>query len=403
MNRIHDRDLNLGQAAQLHRQQRAGELKEKWDLAKKIKKDSNKDIEIAEKNYHTFAKGGLSYEKMRAKRASAKTMEKVNDLKKLFHIKTSEIQKLMTIHRQKNEQKKSNFSLQATMAKDTKKLADKASAGLNLKNIHNRMSDFYEEQNQLLEWMLWYITKVYWVLVLVGLVLIGFSDMKLLAIFVALIIIPFQLNGLIEYVFNLHSNNCPSYIPSLGFESGGSKTCQVKRAKIPVDCEMGSWTACSKSCGGGMQTRDIEAPPAFGGRPCGPVSQRCNEDPCAPGQSPKVVKKKDKKKENVLVQMTKAIWQSFQGRLTGAKQVQGEMIDEIKERLKKQKEKETNLKEEAEDIKKMAALGTQKGIDAIKNLGGRGAAMYRKGLADFKKREQEESDRLKSCAGGYCR
>ena len=181
MNRIHDRDLNLGQAAQLHRQQRAGELKEKWDLAKKIKKDSINEIEEAEKNYHTFAKGGLSYEKMRAKRASAKTMEKVNDLKKLFHIKTSEIQKLMTIHRQKNEQKKSNFSLQATMAKDTKKLADKASAGLNLKNIHNRMSDFYEEQNELLEWMLWYITKVYWVLVLVGLVLIGFSDMKLLS------------------------------------------------------------------------------------------------------------------------------------------------------------------------------------------------------------------------------
>ena len=82
MNRIHDRDLSLGQAAQLQRQQRAGELKEKWDLAKKIKEDSNKNIETAEKNYHTFAKGGLSYEKMRAKKASAKTMDKVNDLKK---------------------------------------------------------------------------------------------------------------------------------------------------------------------------------------------------------------------------------------------------------------------------------------------------------------------------------
>lgn len=402
---LNNRNLNLGQAAQLQRQQRAAELKSKLDLAKKIKKNSNNNIEAAEKNYHTFSKGGFSYEKMRAKKASAKTMGKVNNLKKLFSEKTSEIQKLMTIHRQKNEQKKSNFSLQATMAKDTKKLANKASAGLNLKNIHNRMSDFYEEQNQLLEWMLWYITKIYWILVLVGLVLVGFGDNKLLAIFVALIIIPFQLNGLIEYVFNLHSNNCPSYIPSLGFESGGSKTCQVKRAKNPVDCEMGSWTACSKSCGGGMQTRDIEAPPAFGGRPCGPVSQKCNEDSCPPGQSPKVVDKKknkmNKKKQNVLVQMTTAIWQSFQGRLTGAKQVQGEMIDEIKERLKKQKEKESNLKEEAGDIKKMAALGAQKGTDAVSNLGGRGAAAYRKGLADFKKKEQ--SDKLKGCPGGYCR
>ena len=53
--------------------------------------------------------------------------------------------------------------------------------------------------------------------------------------------------------------------------------------------------------------------------------------------------------------------------------------------------------------KPLSLLLSQKGIDAIKNLGGRGAAMYRKGLADFKKREQEESDRLKSCAGGYCR
>ena len=67
------------------------------------------------------------------------------------------------------------------------------------------------------------------------------------------------------------------------------------------------------------------------------------------------------------------------------------------------KEKESNLKEEADDIKKMAALGAQKGTDAIKNLAGRGAAMYRKGLADFKKREQEESDKLKGCPGGYCR
>ena len=101
---LNNRNLNLGQAAQLQRQQRAAELKSKLDLAKKIKKNSNNNIETAKKNYHTFSKGGFSYEKMRAKKASAKTMGKVNNLKKLFSEKTSEIQKLMTIHRQKNEQ-----------------------------------------------------------------------------------------------------------------------------------------------------------------------------------------------------------------------------------------------------------------------------------------------------------
>jgi len=58
----------------------------------------------------------------------------------------------------------------------------------------------------------------------------------------------------------------------------------------PVDCVLSDWSpwsACTVTCGGGVQTRTrtVLVPPAFGGAPCGPLveTQPCNTQPCLVG------------------------------------------------------------------------------------------------------------------------
>ena len=60
-------------------------------------------------------------------------------------------------------------------------------------------------------------------------------------------------------------------------------------SKDPVDggwSDYGDWSACSKECGGGEQTRERECnnpAPEFGGADCqgnSSESQACNEQPC---------------------------------------------------------------------------------------------------------------------------
>ena len=50
----------------------------------------------------------------------------------------------------------------------------------------------------------------------------------------------------------------------------------------PVDCQVSGWSGCSKSCGGGTQTRTITVQPQNGGAGCPNLSQSCNTQSCAP-------------------------------------------------------------------------------------------------------------------------
>lgn len=58
--------------------------------------------------------------------------------------------------------------------------------------------------------------------------------------------------------------------------------------KPVVDCVMGEWSTCDKTCGGGTQTRSILTQPQNGGEACGSLSQPCNTQPCPPPPPPPV-------------------------------------------------------------------------------------------------------------------
>ena len=59
------------------------------------------------------------------------------------------------------------------------------------------------------------------------------------------------------------------------------------KVACPQDCEMeawGSWSQCSRTCGGGVRTRsrNVKQQAFFGGIPCGGTLQEevCNPQPC---------------------------------------------------------------------------------------------------------------------------
>jgi len=291
--------------------------------AKELQQKMSRDI----RSQFAFKNGGLLQQNFMELKMKKMRQIKKNFMKVAFEKKVEEIQNSLKIYDQKSQHKENILSMNNTVQNDTDEMAKKASFGLNTRNINNRMADWYEEQNEFFEWINYYLSKLYWLVVIGAFVLIymkfKFENKKALGVIIGFIITPFLLNNLIYWIFGLNSNNCPTYIPSLGFEAGGSKTCQSKKAIIPVDCVMGSWSRCDKRCGGGTQVREVEMEAMNGGKACGQTSQKCNTQPCEAGETPTPPKKGVVKKdgdENVLIEMTKGLWQSFQSRLEGAKE-----------------------------------------------------------------------------------
>jgi Thrombospondin type 1 domain len=84
---------------------------------------------------------------------------------------------------------------------------------------------------------------------------------------------------------------CPLYSENYDFAYGNYGTSYptnvptnynnlCARDDIPIDCIQSAWGDCSKSCGGGTQTRSITTQPKNGGKSCGPDRQICNIQSC---------------------------------------------------------------------------------------------------------------------------
>jgi hypothetical protein len=69
--------------------------------------------------------------------------------------------------------------------------------------------------------------------------------------------------------------SCPS------IAGGDNSNCELANCPEIIDCVWSDWSACSKKCGGGVQTRTIKTPAEGGGKACiGSTTQSCNTEPC---------------------------------------------------------------------------------------------------------------------------
>jgi len=306
------------------RKQKEEELRNKWIRAKENSFASSVVEEEDKKNYYEFAKGGLWYQNMLEKKAAKKTVDGSDDFKIRFTEKKKEIIELLKIYEEKKRQKLEIEDMSKTIKADIAEIAKKVNFGINTKNINNRMFNWYEEQNDSLQTWKRRCSILYWIVLVVMTFLVikkfGLQNKKALLIIIVFGIVPIFLNIIFQWILGVRANNCPTYIPSLGFESGGSKTCQVKKAEKAVDCVMSDWDKCSKECGGGIQKRKIEMKAMYGGKPCTVTSRSCNTQKCPKSVdlSKSVSKSVDSK--NVIIEMTKDLWQSFRSRLPGAKE-----------------------------------------------------------------------------------
>ena len=79
-----------------------------------------------------------------------------------------------------------------------------------------------------------------------------------------------------DFAYGNYGTTYPANVPS-----NYNNLCE--RADAPVDCVQSQWNDCSKSCGGGTQTRTITTQPKNGGKACGPSNQVCNVQSCSSG------------------------------------------------------------------------------------------------------------------------
>ena len=151
-----------------------------------------------EKNFYTFPNGGLLNQNYLENKASINVKKMADNIEEKFNVKTGEIKKLIQVYKEKNDNKNNVAEMNKTIQTETDKMAEKVSFGLNTKNINNRMSDWYEEQNFFYENVNWYISRIYWIslLVMSVLVIIKFKleKKKLLAVIVLFVVLPFFTN-----------------------------------------------------------------------------------------------------------------------------------------------------------------------------------------------------------------
>lgn len=367
----------------------------------------------AQNTYQNFAKGGLWAQELLEKRNAQQAQGTVNNLKQQFAQKKLEIKQLIKTYEEKTQVKDNTRGMSESIRNEVNEMAKKVNYGLNTKNVNNRMADWYEEQNEFLDNINWYITRLYWIILaavtIFILVKFKLQNKKALGIIAALIIIPYSVNTIVQWFFNLNTNNCPTYIPSLGFESGGSKTCQVKRTKKVVDCVMGEWGRCSAVCNGGTQERAIDMESMYGGKPCGRLTQACNTQPCNPGQSPVPLEFKDPE-ESVLIEMPKKIWQNMEGRAGLTLKDENDMcqaekkskykLDKFKGGLDKLRGGLDNLKQYDGNIKnQMGELGAAGAAGAT----GVAGAVNEFGEDMLGKVEKQFNITHRTCIGKYCR
>lgn len=58
------------------------------------------------------------------------------------------------------------------------------------------------------------------------------------------------------------------------------QACNTEACVIDKDCQVSEWGPCSKTCGGGTQTRTITTPASGSGKACPDLSQSCNTQSC---------------------------------------------------------------------------------------------------------------------------
>ena len=145
-----------------------------------------------------------------------------------FKKKKEDIQNDLNLLKEKQKVLENMNLMILTTEKDVISLEKKSSFGLNTKQVNDRMTKFNESDNGTLRPIVTYLKYFHW-FILIPLALkklFSFSDFYSIGIALFVLITPLYIDKITNLLFGM--NNCPTFLPSLGFDSGLSKTCQIK-------------------------------------------------------------------------------------------------------------------------------------------------------------------------------
>ena len=181
------------------------ELYRKYVLAKQNYQTAPKEFEAARKNFYVINNGGEWFAKFLEKK-NTKTIDTTLKLyQNTFNNKYDTIQEILKSHNLHTNYDTRLHNMGKRYASDNKNLLNDIDNIENRKNINNRMTYYYQEQIQYINYAIKFFKFLYWTLlgsffIFVIFLQRGYMNARIITVSILFVIFPFLLDSIISFV-----------------------------------------------------------------------------------------------------------------------------------------------------------------------------------------------------------